>query len=76
MCLFTKQYFGVIIILSGLTHSNENTLIIYRFQNLERDYNRAQEEIGQLRSAIERLRLDKSELEEQLNEVNIKYTFN
>ena len=75
MCLFTKQYFGVII-LSGLTHSNENTLIIYRFQNLERDYNRAQEEIGQLRSAIERLRLDKSELEEQLNEVNIKYTLN
>ena len=64
------------LILSGLTHSNENTLIIYRFQNLERDYNRAQEEIGQLRSAIERLRLDKSELEEQLNEVNIKYTFN
>ena len=47
---------------------------ICRLQNCERDYNRAKQEIGQLRSVIERLRLDKAELEEQLNEVRYKRT--
>ena len=47
---------------------------ICRLQNCERDYNRAKQEIVQLRSVIERLRLDKAELEEQLNEVRYKRT--
>ena len=47
---------------------------ICRLQNCERDYNRAKQEIVQLRSVIERLRLDKAELEEQLNEVRYKCT--
>jgi Rab11 family-interacting protein 3/4 len=41
-----------------------------KLQNLERDYSRAQQEIVQLRSVVERLRLDKAELEEQLNEAH------
>ena len=44
--------------------------LLLRLQNIEREYSRAQQELGQLRSVIERLRLDKAELEEQLNEVS------
>jgi len=39
-------------------------------QSLERDLSRAQQEIVQLKSVIERLRLDKAELDEQLNEAH------
>ena len=44
----------------------------YRNQSLERDLSRAQQEIVQLKSVIERLRLDKAELDEQLNEVSVQ----
>ena len=44
----------------------------YRNQSLERDLSRAQQEIVQLKSVIERLRLDKAELDEQLNEVSVR----
>merc|ERR1719273_1255673 len=47
-----------------------------KLQNLERDYNRAQQEIVQQRSVIERLRLDKAELEEQLNEAHAAQSSN
>merc|ERR1719189_1884616 len=47
-----------------------------RLQNCERDYNRAKQEIVQLRSVIERLRLDKAELEEQLNEAHAAQSSN
>ena len=41
-----------------------------RNQSLERDLSRAQQEVAQLKSVVERLRLDKAEFEEQLNEVS------
>ena len=44
--------------------------LLLRLQNFERDYSRLQQEAAQLKSNIERLRLDKAELEEQLNEVS------
>ena len=44
----------------------------YRNQSLERDLSQAQQEIVQLKSVIERLRLDKAELDEQLNEVSVQ----
>jgi chromosome segregation ATPase len=47
-----------------------------KLQNLERDYNRAQQEIVQQRSVIERLRLDKAELDEQLNEAHAALSLN
>merc|ERR1719219_2990969 len=47
-----------------------------RLQNCERDYNRAQQEIVQQRSVIERLRLDKAELDEQLNEAHAALSLN
>ena len=47
------------------------TLFLFnRNQNLERDLSRAQQEVAQLKSVVERLRLDKAEFEEQLNEVS------
>merc|ERR1712038_1715299 len=39
-------------------------------QSLERDLSRAQQEVVQLKSVVERLRLDKAEFEEQLNEAH------
>ena len=44
--------------------------LLNRNQSLERDLSRAQQEIAQLKSVVERLRLDKAEFEEQLNEVS------
>ena len=44
--------------------------LLLRLQNFERDYSRLQQEAAQLKSVVERLRLDKAELEEQLNEVS------
>merc|ERR1719150_3479538 len=41
-----------------------------RNQSLERDLSRAQQEVVQLKSVVERLRLDKAEFEEQLNEAH------
>ena len=46
-------------------------MLLFRLQNFERDYSRLQQEAAQLKSVIERLRLDKAELEEQLNEVSV-----
>ena len=45
-------------------------LYFNRNQSLERDLSRAQQEVVQLKSVVERLRLDKAEFEEQLNEVS------
>ena len=52
--------------------SNILIVLLYfnRNQSLERDLSRAQQEIVQLKSVVERLRLDKAEFEEQLNEVS------
>ena len=44
--------------------------LLNRNQSLERDLSRAQQEVAQLKSVVERLRLDKAEFEEQLNEVS------
>ena len=45
--------------------------LFFRLQNIEREYQQAQHDAVQLRSVVERLRLDKAELEEQLNEVRL-----
>ena len=52
--------------------SNVLIALLYfnRNQSLERDLSRAQQEVVQLKSVVERLRLDKAEFEEQLNEVS------
>ena len=52
--------------------SNVLIALLYfnRNQSFERDLSRAQQEVVQLKSVVERLRLDKAEFEEQLNEVS------